>query len=33
MITAKGIAEYGFNASDIAAIDRGNAVKLMPALA
>ena len=32
-ITAKGIAEYGFNASDIAAIDRGNAVRLMPSLA
>ena len=32
-ITAKGIAEYGFNTTDIAAIDRGNAVRLMPTLA
>jgi predicted TIM-barrel fold metal-dependent hydrolase len=31
-VTAKGLAEYGFSAADLAAIDRGNAVKLLPSL-
>ncbi len=31
--TAKGLAEYGFSTTDLAAIDRGNALKLMPSLA
>ena len=31
--TAKGLAEYGFNPADLAAIGRGNALKLMPSLA
>jgi 6-methylsalicylate decarboxylase len=32
-VTAQGIADYGFSAADLAAIDRGNAIKLIPALA
>jgi 6-methylsalicylate decarboxylase len=31
-VTAKGLAEYGFGAADLMAIDRGNAVRLMPSL-
>ncbi len=32
-VTAKGLAEYGFSPADLAAIERGNAAKLMPTLA
>lgn len=31
-VTAEGIAEYSFSGADLAAIDRGNAIRLMPTL-
>jgi predicted TIM-barrel fold metal-dependent hydrolase len=31
--TAKGLADFGFSAAELAAIDRNNAVKLIPRLA
>ena len=31
--TAQGIAKYCFTDADLAAIDRGNAIRLMPTLA
>ena len=32
-VTAKGLADFGFSAADLSAIDRGNAARLMPSLA
>jgi 6-methylsalicylate decarboxylase len=32
-VTAKGLADFGFSAADLGAIDRGNAARLMPSLA